>query len=515
MGPGHRLERVRPWIWGSVLLGAVACIVAAVRPIAVGPIAYDGAAGVLYFDRILTGARLETFVNTTPKPLLTFVYGSLYTLAGDWRAVTFASVVIAASAAVLGGRLALRFAGPTGAIAAVVVIAAGARMLTEVSWSHGVPWALAAWLVAGLSLTGERPRYVAAGIALLLGALARQKTYLLTASASVLAIVLVATGRATRSALWILLGWLAIPTAAAHDLLLTGDPGFSYRVASISAAGIQPRTPLVVSEMIGGELLRAPLLTLASLVGVAGLLRVRRGWIVALGIAVLVGGTAALLLALSALGRQTHGYYLNPLVVPLTFGAALGVGYMANAVLARVASRDGPRNRVGWVMAAAADIALIAVAAVVLAPGLLGATTLTDLRDQRRIAADTDAAVGAIRSMLEAEPLPVPMIGDPEVRPNPAWTRILVPRPVQTRVAVDLGLPITTVGPLVPNRPTAGVIHPGLIVYHDRYADPRNDVTRAFERASPVTVEGVTFELVARPRAGVWIWRSVDPPAAP
>src|SRR5690349_1074618 len=214
-----------------LFLAAFAFILAIVRPFPAGTIAYDGAASVLFFDRIASGTRLETFVNTTPKPLQTVVYGALHAVTGGWLAISLASAAVAALAAVLGGALAWRMTGPVGGAAALVVIAAGAQVLVEVSWSHALPWALTTWLIAGLALTSVRPRYVVAGVALGIGALARGETYLLIAAGSVLSVVLVTIRRAPASALWLLVGWVAIPLTAVHDAALTGDPLFSYRVA--------------------------------------------------------------------------------------------------------------------------------------------------------------------------------------------------------------------------------------------------------------------------------------------
>src|SRR5690349_21773434 len=201
-----------------LFLAAFAFILALVRPFPAGTIAYDGAASVLFFDRIASGTRLETFVNTTPKPLLTLVYGALHAATGGWLAISLASATVAALAAVLGAALAARMAGFVAGGAAFVIVAAGSELLVEVSWSHALPWALAAWLLAGFALTSVRPRFVVAAVALFAGALARQETYLLIGAASVIGVALVAMRRVPPSALWLLVSWLALPVSAAHDV---------------------------------------------------------------------------------------------------------------------------------------------------------------------------------------------------------------------------------------------------------------------------------------------------------
>jgi hypothetical protein len=71
----------------AVFAAALVLIGIVIRPFATGLVAFDGASSVLYFDRIVSGQRLEAFVNTTPKPLLTLVYGVAHSLTGDWRAI--------------------------------------------------------------------------------------------------------------------------------------------------------------------------------------------------------------------------------------------------------------------------------------------------------------------------------------------------------------------------------------------------------------------------------------------
>ena len=53
----------------------------------------DASSSVLYFDRIVSGHRLEGFVPTTPKPLLTVVFGLSWGLVHDWRMLVWETVL--------------------------------------------------------------------------------------------------------------------------------------------------------------------------------------------------------------------------------------------------------------------------------------------------------------------------------------------------------------------------------------------------------------------------------------
>ena len=56
-------------------LAAVAWALLVLDPLGPATIDPDASSSVLYFDRIVNGQRLEAFVPTTPKPLLTLEYG--------------------------------------------------------------------------------------------------------------------------------------------------------------------------------------------------------------------------------------------------------------------------------------------------------------------------------------------------------------------------------------------------------------------------------------------------------
>jgi hypothetical protein len=537
-----RAAATLPWL-GLFVVAAV-WLAGLIRPIATGPVAFDAASSVLYFNRILAGVRLEAFVNTAPKPLLTAVYGLAYGLSGDWRAVSLAAIAAGALAVVLGARLAWRIAGIGGLVAAVIALAGHAGLIIEVSWGHGLPWAISCWLAAGLALTADRPRYALGGVALLLGALARPETFLLLGVASAALGVLAARGRLPSGAGWLLLGWLAVAVLCAHDALLTGDPLYWLRVASIYATGTTVRDPGTVASQIALSVTNQPIVALAAIVGVVSLARTFAGRIVAAGLLTVAGGTAALLIFLAARGNATLTYYRDPILVAVALAAAFGIAAASRAAVEALAARLaggrpsalGPRptgpGAGGWPAAQGAGqaaaspatgeggrrgavrlggVALV-LALLVLAPVLASGMTLDTLRIQRQVALDADQAGPTIaRLVRERGVLPGPA-GDPHLAPPATGYRVLVSRPVQSRLAVTLGLPMTTVGPLTPDRPTPGLIHPDLIVFRERLAEGTGAIQKQFTGTEPITVEGIRFVPVeADPRRGRWIWASEGP----
>lgn len=493
----------------GVFIAALVVVLGIIRPFAAGPVASDATASVLYFDRMMSGQRLEAFVNTTPKPLLTLVFGVAHTLFADWRAVSLTTIAVAAAAAALGAWLMASVGGRVAAVLAAVFLTLGASLLAEISWSFGLPWAVACWLAAGVALTRPRPRYALAGTALMLGALARPETFTLIGAATAWLGYLAARRRLPRGALWLLVAWLAVPVMLVHDLMLTGDPLYWLRVSSIYAEGRTTVKSLreVVTRLVSDSL-ADPFLLVAAAVGVAGAMRSARGRIVAGGLIALAGGTAMLLVVVAAAGRQTLGHYYYPIWIAIGLAACLGVGYLVEAVVGRWDARGPSAGRRG--SAAIVTVGLAAILGyIVLGPELVSPRALAGIDMQRQIAANSDAAARKLGE--ELGDIPDPPSGQTALRrADPAGYRILVPRPVQSRIAVDLGLPITVVGPLIPDRKTSGLIHAGQLVYHDPLADADTDVAAAFEDPSPVTIDGVTFELVSSDGGATWIWRSVD-----
>ena len=231
-----------PWVLLFIVAFGGAFVL--VLPVRVGQVGYDTAASVLYFDRLLAGRHLESFVAATPKPLLTVVDGFLHAATGDWRPISWLALAVYALDVVLAGVLARRLAGPVAAAFVAVGVAGTWALLEDASAAYAVGPAVLFWLLAGLLTTAPRPRYGLAGVALLLAGLARFETLILV---GLIASVLVgwrlaaALGRKERppSRAWLLLlGFLALPIQMLHDVLLTGDPFWSERVpVLVSEAG--------------------------------------------------------------------------------------------------------------------------------------------------------------------------------------------------------------------------------------------------------------------------------------
>ena len=78
----------------AFLFGAGLVAVAALfRPWNTPAIGFDSAASVLYFDRLGAHQSLEAFVGSTPKPLMTLLYGVAFNLFHDWRLVSVLATV--------------------------------------------------------------------------------------------------------------------------------------------------------------------------------------------------------------------------------------------------------------------------------------------------------------------------------------------------------------------------------------------------------------------------------------
>ena len=213
-----------------------------VQPLAGAANDTDAAATVLYFDRIIHGQRLEAFVPTTPKPLLTLIYGVAWNLTHGWRALTVLSIGVGATAVAMAARLAARIGGSAAAVVVVLGLLAWPDFGLEVAHANSFVWGLALWLLAGVLITADTPRPWLAGLCLALAGLARTETvWLLGAVAVCVAWMgLRALRGGDRSQLQLtlplLVGALAIPIAAAGlvlSLVLARQAGLPLRHPSL------------------------------------------------------------------------------------------------------------------------------------------------------------------------------------------------------------------------------------------------------------------------------------------
>lgn len=495
---------------GYVLLFAVAIAVGAelARPFRSAPIAFDSQAAVLYFDRIASGSRLEAFLTTTPKPLLTLIFGLLHSTFHDWRYIAWVTLATNGVAIVLTAALAHRIGGSIAAAFVGLALVDNASLLFDVGYALATPFALLGWAIAGLAVTAPRPRYAIAGLGLAFAALARVETLV------VIGVVIVAIGWASwapaprryrvatppRGA-WLVpaVGLLALPIMLVHDLLLTGDPlywmGVAGRFADQTTAHIP--TPLeIFKDLVVRYWGMGALMVLATIGAVRLVLGRHLGIIV--GLVGLGPGIAAFLVLLAMRGIFVPIRYVAPVDVAVAFAAGLGVGAISVTLL-----RQPPlarwMDRLTGSVGGAATVAAAAVLAVLLSGPYwqTNSTIRATIRERLQLAIDADAAVPVIRAELAAAGRAV--AGDAQV---------LAASAIRPRLIVDLGLSIQAVGGVVVDRvdPAAGYPAPGQVVLHSRAGDPAVDGWAIFEIDEPRTVGSVTLDpLLADPAAGLWV----------
>jgi len=509
-GPNSGPPRAgRALVFGALLVAAAAIQISLIRPFD-GPAAPDAAASVLFFQRIVAGRHLETFVNTTPKPLLTLVYGTLFTLTHGWQLISLSAALAAASAAVLGAELARRLGGLAAGVFAFVALAGLQSLIRETSWAYGLPWAVALWFAAALALVRERPRYGLAGLFLLLAALARPETFI------VLGLATLAIGAAwrrdplaARRALPLLGGWLALIGMGVHDWLLIGDPLWWTTVASTHAAATPGQR-----TSVGGVLREAfdrtralGLMAILALIGVAVVFR-RRSWVVLLGLVAIGPLVVVEDLFFAWRGLDVLGHYLDPIDVAAVVAAAVAVGAGADAAVAWLRARaPGMGRRAGVVLAVAiVAAAVIAVAITPFAP--LSSGTRASLGRQADLAVREKRALPVLACALG-----VPTVAEGcQVAPLLGPLQLFPPSLQLMTVVVDLAIPVTRATTLdVPRlRQGPGYPPPDSLVWLDDVADlPALEQATAWLRVTaPADVQGAqVVPLLADPAAGLWIVR--------
>ncbi|HTS14733.1 MAG TPA: hypothetical protein VMH24_03640 [Candidatus Sulfotelmatobacter sp.] len=504
-----------------MLVGALAAAsaLAIVQPFQAGPASYDAGSAVIHFQRLIAGQRLEAFISTTPKPLLTLVYGSLYGLVGDWRAISWATIGAYSVAISLVTRLAWRVAGPVAGVVAAVALIASPSLVGEVLIASAVPWAMLGWSVAGLAVTGARPRYAVAGVALAVATLARLETLVLVGSALVILILVAASGRRDHrrrvpsGAWWVLLGFMALPVMLLHDWLLTGDPLFWATVSTRYSEGAGATGLLDPIELARSLTHRYVLLAPFSLLAVVGgiwLLRTRR-WALALGVAALGPGLVAFLLVLAARGTFVAARYAVPADLAVLFSASLGAAAAAAGCWtwlrhrAAVARLTGPAGR-----AVALGAIGVATAAAGWPPALVAAPTQAAATAALGVARDEAAVVPVLEAALQSVPGARDLAAAPGQRPTTA----IIPVAMRTLLAVDLRVPLTRIGssPVAQLEAAAGGLARTDFVVHDRALDGDDPFYRQLEVAATSTVGDQTLTpLLVDPLHGVWVYAVSGP----
>ncbi|HEX9043455.1 MAG TPA: hypothetical protein VF802_00385 [Candidatus Limnocylindrales bacterium] len=532
---------------------AAAFVIAPLGPTTIDP---DASASVLYFERLVAGRRLEAFVPTTPKPLLTVVDGLAWQLTSDWRVLTWIALACFGLAVALAalfvwrawagadrGRAAVPRAsarvgtaaevgapGEVGAevevgVAAAVGAAAGAVFIAvalaswsdlalEVSRANSLVPSLACWAAAGVALSGPRRRPGIAGIALLLGGLARFETIgIVVAILGVAALLRVAEAIAGRRLLGdgprcarrdvvliVGLGLLAIPVACLHDWLLTGDPLYwtavPARYTAIYAPGLAP-TPLVayLGTLAGRLAGQWPLVALAGVGALA--LAARRAYVPLVGLGSLAVGMIVLLCGLAVRGIYISNRYDEPLDLALLGLAGFAVAALVELAagrlldLARPDRLLAPLGRLG----AMAGLAATLVVTVAAAGGIMGSpaawdpTVAATLAPIRSASVDLDANLARLAALVPATPLASTASRPAGAPPaDPHAIELFVPSTLRSRLAVAAGLPLTVVGDTFAAymaRPSWAGLHPGQWLYHDPAVDRPTALTRALDADSP------------------------------
>jgi hypothetical protein len=522
-GQGPTLTR--DWA-GPVAAGLVAVVVVCVvgRAWLAGTNDPDSMNSVLYFQRILAGERLEVTVLTTPKPLLTVLYGASWDLLHDWRMLVWLTIAAHGVGVAAAVRLATRLAGvAAGAFIAVALIASPME-LTEVTHANALPWALAGWAVAGLAVTATPRRFGLAGAALLLAGLARTETWLIDAAITLtIAVMAIPAVRArlpgsapsVRSTLPLLLvAWLALPIQWTHDLLLTGDPLYTLGVpaayTTVVTPGLRSIDPVTFAHAVLLRYAAAPVVVALAMLGF-GYLIGRRQWEIVVPLATLTLGVLVFLayLALRAV-YVSNRYYEEP-ALGLLFAASVGAGALVRGVLRTAAPSRG--QPLGDPARAAALVAVVLLALLVVVPGS-GAGQLirrtSELQDASQNLERVLPALGrAVRQTAGPSPGALRTHGG-LVTFYPSRVPLFVPGPFLGRIAVELDVPLTQLGDnavaflsAAPSR----VLRPGQEIYHDAVLDAPPATFRALEVIEPTSIGSLrVVPLDVRPGA-YWLLR--------
>jgi len=525
-GAQGRLDSIELRVGLIAGLLALAWAIVTLDPLGPATIDPDASSSVLYFQRILSGLRLEAFVPTTPKPLLTVVYGLSWTVGHDWRWLAWETILVfgvaCGAAAALVARLLGRLAdatppgggsmrGALGSAAAGAAFTTGALLgssdlLLEVSRANSLVWALAFWLAAGLAATARPVRPWLAGLALMLAGLCRLETLALDVLAAGLVAAVVVRERRpggsraipTGMAGAVLVALAAAPLALLHDFALSGDPLWfttvEARYTAIFNPDLRPMGLLDYVAVFGAR--EGPKLPLVAL-GAVGIVALLRGGerLAAAGLLAIGGGVMGLLFLLASRGWYISNRYYEPLDLALFLAAAVGAGWIAGRVLERMSGAFQPGGRpvlvaggsqVGGPLRGLAAMALAGVAAVVLAwPALpWDRRAGVELADVRR----SSAHLALVRPNLERALTPGGQSGSGAA----AASQLLVPSRDVSRLSVEFGERLDRIlnsYAVLRNEGVAG-LRSGQVVFHDAAADRPVALYRSLEIADQTPVDG-------------------------
>ena len=500
-------RRVRLARWGEPIVvlataGLTAVVlIALIRPFHVGPVGYDTAASVVYFEHLIQGVRLSAPVGATPKPALTLIDGALWWFTHDWRAIAIVTIVVDAFAVGFATVLAGRLGGPVAAGFAALAFLGSWDLVSDTTIAYATPLALAGLLLAGLALTRPQPRFGVAGLGLLLAALARFEAITLVVPMS--AGLAISWARARQrgerpswmpGALALLAPVLTVPLMALHDLLIAGDPLYWLKVpgqfsAAFASSVLDPAALAAFAVTHYGATL--PTLGLAA-VGIVWLLR-RGQTTIAVGLGGLALGVLGFLFVLAARGTYVSSRYFYLADLAILFAAAVGAGGLVSAAGRGLRGRirrfpaPGPRLRLGGLVIVGVLIA--GVAAQPITPLDAGLSHSVRLTVQTYWNADKVATVidqradGSVSGSFLVPGLLVPRLALSTGRPMDAFTSIRVDPPLQLPPAA-------------------------ILVYHDRGTDRPVDAFRTIERPRRFRVaDRCLVPVIVQPLAGFWLYR--------
>jgi hypothetical protein len=517
----------------SALVAAIAAVVLwlVVQPLTRATADTDAAASVMYFERIVQGHRLEAFYPTTPKPLLTLVFGVAWSLTHDWRSLAVMTIVVGALAVGMAARLAARISGiPAAAFAAVVLIAWPSFRL-EVADANSFIWGLALWLLAALLITADRPRPWLAGFVLVLAGLARTETiWLVVAAAGCAAVVVIQarrTGERSRLRLTVppILGALALPLACLHDFLLTGKPFYWLSVPGgytvLAYPDLTPASPLATLHREMYHYIPLLALVFLAALGVAWLVLARRR-AVSFALMMLTGGVLGTLVVLAWRGVFISDRYYEEADAAILLAAAVGGGLLVSR------AADWMGKRIGRGAPAVATVrpwlrqAALGGVAALLALGLAWLSfpqggvqpALARAGQEAAEIKEAEPQLAAIVAGAGGDTVTVSGVAYPVA--DPKGCRVFVPRWGLPLISVDTGAPTTVLGDsaLAFRDGDYSVLSPGQWILHVAADDDGSGgIYAPFEHSMPTTLtvrSGVALTLVSvfvDEQSGVWLLR--------
>jgi hypothetical protein len=521
-----------PWaLAGLVGLLAAAVLWLIVQPLAGATMDTDAATTVMYFDRLIHGRRLEALLPTTPKPLLTLVYGLAWTLTGDWRTLTILTIGAAATAVAMAARLAARLGGIGAAVVVAVGLLAWPDFALEVAQSNSFIWGLAFWLLAGVLITADRPRPWLAGLALLAAGLSRTETvWLLGAAFAGIAWVGWRAWRSgdraeLRTAAPLLIGALSIPIACLHDLVLTGKPLYWLGVpASYTAVAYPDLASVSFVESIKKEIVyfepAAALLVLALIGGAWLVLSRRRA--VAFALASLAGGVLLTLIVLAWRGTYISTRYYEEADAAILLAAAIGTAAVIRWAIEWRANRSADGGSIPRAIGPALLAAVLALAVV--AVDVPHGTVDPQLAPSRQAYAELRTVLTPVFHAIEVTPGEggtMTVKGADYPVADPASCRVFVPRQYLSVVSLEINVPVTDLGDsYLAFRDGKYPLKAGQWVLHISAADGSGGVYAPFENPGPATLVAadghrvLVVPVVIDPQRGLWLYRVDAAPAS-